>query len=74
MISQEEKLQAITKYFMRVGPELTDNMSWCKTCRKLSDVLMALNVSTTATSAERTRNADILIDIITHFEKEHREK
>ena len=74
MISQEEKLQAITEYFMRVGPELTENMSWCKTCKKLSDVLMSMNTSTTATSAERTRNANTLIDIITHFEKEHREK
>ena len=72
MISQEEKLQAITEYFMRVVPELTDNMSWCKTCRKLSDVLTSLNVSTTATSAERTRNANTLLDIINHFEKEHR--
>ena len=74
MISQEEKLQAITEYFLRVCPELTDNMSWCAACKKLSDVLTSLNVSTTATSAERIRNANTLLDIIKHFEKEHREK
>ena len=72
MTSQEEKCNAINKFYKSIIPTWKQNIDSCASCKILAKNVMAIDAKLTRTSVEESKKASVtMIAVIDHFKKEH---